>query len=91
MLLVDNVRYKQGICYQLLFQMTPSALHYCGQEHAASHFSTTTTTPTVQDLPGPKAIQILMAKMIKHIPEITGVVAFNQNQKRKNNCVSIDD
>jgi hypothetical protein len=64
-------------------------LHYCGQHKTASHLSN--VAPTVQYLPHEKATLSSTENMMMHVPEIGGVIAFNQHQKRwKINCLAID-
>jgi hypothetical protein len=84
-----KVKYQQGDWNQCLFKATASALHYCGQTDAASYLSN--VAPSVQYLPREQAILSLRDHMIKHVPEIGGVAAFNQHQKRrKTNRLTID-
>ena len=85
-----KVKYQQGDWNQCLFKATASALHYCGQTDAASYLSN--VAPSVQYLPREQAILSLRDHMIKHVPEIGGVAAFNQHQKRrKTNRLTIDE
>jgi hypothetical protein len=85
-----RVEYQQGDWNQCLFKATASALHYCGWQKVASCISS--TAPSVQYLPREEAIFALRKSMIIHVPEIGGVIAFNQHQKRrKMNRLSLDE
>jgi hypothetical protein len=64
-----RVEYQQGDWNQCLFKATASALHYCGWQKVASW---------IQYLPREQAIFALRKSMITHVPEIGGVIAFNQ-------------
>jgi hypothetical protein len=84
------VEYQQGDWNQCLFKATASALHYCCQLQTASHFSN--AEPTVQYLPCENGMLSLRESMMMHVPEIGGVITFNQHQKRwKKNRLSIDE
>jgi hypothetical protein len=70
-----KVKYQQGDWNQCLFKTTALALHYYGQTDAASYLSN--VAPSIQYLPREQAIPSLRDHMIKHVPEIGGVAAFN--------------
>jgi hypothetical protein len=85
-----KVEYQQGDWNQCLFKATAAALHYCRVQGAASFLSN--AAPTVQYLPREKAIISLREAVMNHAPEIGGVIAFNQHQKRrKKNRLSVDE
>jgi hypothetical protein len=84
------VMYQQGDWNQCLFKATTSALHYCSQSEAASFLSN--AAPAVQYLPREKAILSLRDRIMIHVPEIGGIIAFNQHRKRrKMNHLSLDE
>jgi hypothetical protein len=85
-----KVEYQQGDWNQCLFKATASAMHYCGLQKAASCISN--MAPSVQYLPREQAIFALRKSMMTHVPEIGGVIAFNQHQRRrKMNRLSLDE
>jgi hypothetical protein len=85
-----QVKYQQGDWNKFLFKATASALHYCGHSEAASRVSN--AAPTVQYLPRKKAILSLRDRVMLHAPEIGGVIAFNQHQKRRKiNRLSLEE
>jgi len=81
------VKYPQGNKNWCLFKSLASALHYCGMNNAAAHFSS--TAPTVQSLPRTQAIKTLQDKMIEHVPEIAGYVAYNGTTRKKTKSLSL--